>query len=198
MNRPLLVGITGGIGAGKSVISKIFKSLGTLVYDADSRAKWLMSHSENLQSAVKVLFGEESYKDGGLNREHIASLAYHTPKLLTQLNALVHPEVDRDFNEWVSKNSSQPYLVKEAALLFETGSYKRLDKVILVIAQKKDRLERVLSRDSHRSEEDILAIMDKQLQDEKKQEKADIVLINDGSTLLIPQILKLHEQFSTQ
>ncbi|MCP4460651.1 MAG: dephospho-CoA kinase [Cytophagales bacterium] len=196
MNRPLLVGITGGIGAGKSIVTKIFKTFGVLVYDADSRAKWLMANSESLTHSVQKLFGEESYSDEKLNRTHIAALAFHTPKLLDQLNALVHPEVERDLNEWVSKNSEQPYLVKEAALIFETGSYTKLDRIILVTAPKDVRIERVLSRDTHRSKEDTLAIMDKQLTDEEKRAKADIELINDGSTLLIPQILKLHEQFS--
>lgn len=194
MSRPLLVGITGGIGAGKSVISKIFKSLGTPIYDADSRAKWLMSHSENLTSSVQVLFGEDSYQDGELNRKHIASLAFHKPKLLTQLNALVHPEVERDFGNWVLENSSNPYLIKEAALLFEIGFYAKLDKLILVTASKEIRIERVLARDTHRNKKDIEAIMGKQLSDEEKKEKADIVLTNDGTTLLIPKILKLHEE----
>jgi len=198
MSRPLLVGITGGIGAGKSVLTKIVETLGVPIYDADSRAKWLMSNSDNLKSAVRVLFGEESYVDGKLNREHIGSIVFHKPILLTQLNALVHPEVERDFNAWIEKNSSQPYLVKEAALLFETGSYAALDKIILVTASKELRLERVLARDPHRTEQDVEAIMRKQLSDEEKREKADIVLTNDGTTLLIPQILKLHEQFSSR
>lgn len=196
MSKPLLVGITGGIGAGKSVVARIFKKLGTHIYDADSSAKWLMSHSDNLKSAVQVLFGQESYQDGKLNREHIASLAFHKPILLTQLNSLVHPEVELDFTKWISENSSYRYLMKEAALLFETGSYKKLDQIILVIAPKEVRIKRILARDAHRNQEDIEAIMDKQLSDEQKQAKADIVLSNDGSNLLIPQILKLHEEFS--
>lgn len=196
MSKPLLVGITGGIGAGKSVITKIFATLGVPVYDADSRAKWLMTHSENLISSVKVLFGDESYLDDKLNREHIASLAFHKPVLLTQLNAVVHPEVEQDFEKWVGENSNQPYLLKEAALLFETGSYSHLDKVILVTAPKKVRLNRVLARDSHRKEEDVEAIMGKQWLDAVKESKADIILPNDGTTLLTPKILKLHEEFS--
>ena len=196
MSKPLLVGITGGIGAGKSLVAKVFETLGTPVYNADGRAKWLMTHSENLISAIKVLFGDESYVNSELNRVHISSLAFHRPKLLSQLNSLVHPEVENDFENWVSENASHQYLLKEAALLIETGSSEKLDKLILVTAPEEVRMERVLGRDNHRSKEDTAAIMQKQLSDEEKKKKSDIVLINDGTTLHIPQILKLHEEFS--
>lgn len=195
MNKPFLVGITGGIGAGKSIVSNIFKSLGVPVYDADYRAKWLMTNSENLKPSIEMLFGEESYQDGKLNRKHVAALAFYKPALLSKLNVLVHPKVEQDFNEWVNENFSHPYVMKEAALLFETTSYTRLDKVILVLAPKDVRLKRVFSRDTHRSKDEIKAIMDKQLPDKEKKEKADIILSNNETTLLIPQLLKLHEQF---
>ncbi len=196
MSRPLLVGITGGIGAGKSVIAKIFNCLGTPIYDADARAKWLMSNSENLISATVDLFGDESYVDGHLNREFIASVVFNNPTLLTKLNELVHPSVESDFNRWISENSACPYLVKEAALLFETESYLKLDKLILVTAPLEIKMKRILERDPQRTEDEVKAIMNKQLSDEKKVDKSDIVLCNDGSNLLIPQILKLHGEFS--
>ena len=196
MSKSLLVGITGGIGAGKSVVSKVFQIIGTPVYNADIRAKWLMTNSENLISSIKVLFGDESFIDNELNRAHISSLAFHKPKLLTQLNALVHPEVERDFEKWVSENTNHSYLLKEAALLVDTGYSDRLDKLILVTAPREIRMKRVLARDSHLTIEDATAIMQKQLSDEEKEKKSDVVLVNDGTALLVPQILKLHEEFS--
>lgn len=198
MNKPLLVGITGGIGAGKSTIAKIFSTLGIHIYDSDSRAKDLMVESDNIKSALRVLFGDESFVDGRLNRKLIAQKSFNEPKLLTQLNELVHPIVSEDFKTWVQSHSSEKYLIKEAALLFETGSYKQLDKVLLVTAPEDTRIKRVVSRDSHRTEEDVRAIMAKQLPEEEKEALADVVLRNDDSGLMIPQVLKLHEQFSKQ
>ncbi|MEQ9231899.1 MAG: dephospho-CoA kinase [Cyclobacteriaceae bacterium] len=198
MNKPLLVGITGGIGAGKSTIAKIFSILGIHIYDSDSRAKDLMVESDNIKSALRVLFGDESFVDGHLNRQLIAQKSFNEPKLLTQLNELVHPIVSEDFKTWVQSHSSEKYLIKEAALLFETGSYKQLDKVLLVTAPEDTRIKRVVSRDSHRTEEDVRAIMAKQLPEEEKEALADVVLRNDDSGLMIPQVLKLHEQFSKQ
>ncbi len=197
MNKPKLVGITGGIGAGKSVVTKIFATLGVPVYDADGQAKWLMSHSKNLISAIKVLFGDQSFTDGQLNRQHIAKKAFDEPKLLAQLNALVHPEVEKDFRQWIEQNKDEPYLIKEAALLFEVGSYKKLDFNILISADEDIRIERVLERDQHRTRKDVLSIMSRQLPDEEKRPLADVVLQNDGTTLLIPQVLTLHERFSS-
>ena len=196
MSKPLLVGITGGIGAGKSLIAKVFESLGTSVYNADTRAKWLMTNSRNIISAIKVIFGDESYIGNELNRVHISSLAFHKPKLLTQLNALVHPEVELDFENWVDQNIRHRYLLKEASLLIEAGSCEKLDKLILVTAPENIRMKRILSRDNHRTEQDTEAIMRKQLSDEEKKKKSDIILANNGTFLLIPQILKLHEEFS--
>ncbi len=192
------MGITGGIGAGKSTIAKIFCILGIHIYDSDSRAKDLMVESDNIKSALRVLFGDESFVDGRLNRKLIAQKSFNEPKLLTQLNELVHPIVNEDFKTWVQSHSSEKYLIKEAALLFETGSYKQLDKVMLVTAPEDTRINRVVSRDSHRTEEDVRAIMAKQLPEEEKEALADVVLRNDDSGLMIPQVLKLHEQFSKQ
>lgn len=196
MNRPLLIGITGGIGAGKSVIARVFEILGVPVYDADSRAKELMAESESLKSAIKVLFGEQSFKDGAINRKHIASKAFQNPKLLAQLNELIHPRVKEDFENW-SNDQKNPYVLKEAALLFETGSYRQLDQVILVTASESTRLKRVSKRDSHRSEDDIRAIMSRQWSDEKKVKMAHHVLNNDNSALVLPEVMRLHEGFMT-
>lgn len=197
MSKPLLVGITGGIGAGKSTVAKIFTTLGVPHYDSDARAKYLMTSSPNIQSGLRVLFGDESFVNGKLNRELIAEKSFKDPKLLAQLNELVHPEVGRDFQNWVKENASQKYLLKEAALIFETGIHKTLDKVILVTAPEDVRIDRVLKRDSHRSKADVQSIISKQMPESEKEKRADVVLRNDDSELLIPQVLELHEQFSS-
>ena len=196
MNKPKVVGVTGGIGAGKSLVSKIFSSLGVPVYDADSNAKLLMVSDEELKQSIIDLFGPESYINQDLNREWIGKKAFSNPDLLKQLNHLVHPAVQRHFTKWVEQHLDSRYVLKEAALLVENESYKKLDHLIVVSAPENIRIERVLKRDSHRSEEDVRAILEKQLLEEEKIDKADFVLTNDGQSLLIPEILKLHEQFS--
>ena len=189
-----LIGITGGIGAGKSEIARVFDSLGVPVYDADVHAKRLMNESENLRSAIQILFGEKSFKKDELDRTYIASKAFHAPKLLEKLNTLVHPIVRADFEHW-SFQQSAPYVLKEAALLFETGGYKQLDQVILVVANDEIRLQRVQKRDIHRSEKDIRAIMKRQWSDDQKRQLADHILENDNSQMILAQILQLHQKF---
>ena len=195
--RPLLIGITGGIGAGKSIVCRVFKSLGTPVYDADTSAKWLMNESPKLKSQIIELFGDKAYSsDGVLNNKFIAGEVFHVKDKLKILNSFVHPAVKQDFEHWVEKHPTEKYVLKEAALLIEAGSYKDLDQLILVTAPKEIRIKRVLERDLHRDREQVLAIIDKQLTDDLKAEKAQHVLVNDGKTMLLPQILGLHQTFN--
>ncbi len=192
----MLVGVTGGIGAGKSIICKIFQCLGVPVYQADDRARWLMTHDTSLISEIKLHFGPSAYlKDGRLNSAFLASEVFHDKKKLNRLNNLVHPKVGEDFENWVKENRQLPYLIKEAALLFESGSYKELDKVINVDAPVDVRKKRVAARDKHRTEADIQAIMDRQLGDEQRKTMADFVITNNNHDLVIPQVLALHRQF---
>ena len=194
--KPLLIGITGGIGAGKSIVCKVFDVLGIPVYDADSRAKQLMVKDALLVDHIKALFGEKAYDDAGkLDNQLIASKVFKDKEKLSQLNSYVHPAVKKDFEKWVDENKNQKYLIKEAALLIEAGSYKSLDKLIVVTAPKDIKIERVLNRDTHRDLEQVEAIMQKQLSDEEKIAKADYILKNDGVEMLLPQILALHYQF---
>jgi dephospho-CoA kinase len=155
-----------------------------------------MNNNDTLRQQVTQLFGPESYVNGDLNRELVGKKAFHNPDLLQQLNAFVHPAVAKDFAEFVSHNSSKKYVVKEAALLIESGSYKALDHLIVVTAPLDMRIRRVSARDEHRSVSDIEAIISKQLSDDERINKANTVIHNDGTSLLIPQVLKLHEQFS--
>ncbi|MBV6644721.1 MAG: dephospho-CoA kinase [Cyclobacteriaceae bacterium] len=189
-SNPIQVGLTGGIGAGKTTVRKIFKVLGVPCYDADSRARFLMSHDSTIIEKVKSLFGPKAYNGSELNRKYISDIAFHTPEKLHSLNQLVHPRVGEDFSAWVSEQSS-PYVIKEAALLVESGSYKELDSMIVVTAPEALRTQRVLERDKHRSLVDIQAIMEKQSSDEEKQAVAQYQVSNDGTQMVIPQVLKI-------
>lgn len=192
MNKPLLVGLTGGIGSGKTTVSRIFASLGVPVYYADDRGKWLMSHDDQLKAAVTETFGSESYNEAGeLNREYLAQRVFSNDEELQRLNGLVHPVVGRDFRSWVDGHADESYLIKEAALIFEGGSYKQLDKVINVSATRETRLHRVLLRDLQRSREQVLSIMEKQLSENERKRRSDYLIDNNGTKLLIPQVLEV-------
>lgn len=197
MSKPLQIGITGGIGSGKSLICKIFGCLGVPVYDADSHAKELMTTDGILISDIKKEFGVLSYSvDGGLNREYLSKKVFNDPERLRTLNALVHPRVGHDFNRWVEQRRGYPYVLKEAALLYESGGYKSLDKVIVVYANEALRIQRVLKRDPHRTADQVRAIIRNQMPEEEKLKRADFTVRNDETTLLIPQIVSLHQRFT--
>ncbi len=194
MSEVKKIGITGGIGSGKSIICRVFAVLGAPVYDADSRAKWLMVHDALLVEQIVQLFGSQSYREGALNREYLASRVFTNQEDMDRLNALVHPSVARDFEAWCG-GQTFPYILKEAALLFETGSYRQMNKVVLVTAPESVRTQRVLARDAHRKARDVEAIMRKQWSDDIKAAQAYVVLNNDGRKLMLPQILELHQSF---
>ena len=195
-NKPPLIGITGGIGSGKSTVCKIIESLGYKVYYADDRGKWLMSNDLHLKEQIKSLFGEESYVDGELNRKHIADIVFKSSESIKQLNVLIHPAVAEDLKKWLHENNHERLLFDEAALLFETGSYRRMDKVILVTAPEETRIRRVVSRDAHRDEKDVQEIMSQQMKDEEKIPLADYIFVNDGRQSLIKQVMDLLAQLN--
>jgi len=192
----LKVGITGGIGSGKTTVCKIFETLGIPIYYADDRAKWLMVNSPALQTGITNLFGKESYNEAGqLNRAYIGGIAFKHPKKLQKLNALVHPAVFVDGENWQQEQMilQAPYTLKEAALLYESGSHKFLDKMIVVTAPEALRIERVMKRDGL----DKTAVQDRiarQMPEEEKVAQADYIINNDGQQLLIPQVLDIHQQ----
>lgn len=189
------IGITGGIGSGKSLVSRIFNLLGVPVYDADSRAKSIMTTDGILVSQIKKEFGVLSYRaDGGLNREYLAEHVFGDAEKLKRLNSLVHPRVGEDFTRW-AKEQSSAYVLKEAALLFEAGSNTALSKIIVVSAPEALRINRVLQRDKHRTVQQVKDIIRNQLEEEKKLKLADYIIVNDESKPLIPQVLELHKQF---
>lgn len=195
--KPKLVGITGGIGSGKSTVAKIFEILGIPVYYADDRAKSLMNHDSELKKQIIQEFGEESYtSDGDINRKYLASTVFSDPEKVKKINSLVHPAVGRDFEIWASIQST-PYVLKEAALIFETEGEKKLDAVINVSSPLKIRVNRVLMRDPHRSLEQINQIIDQQIPDEDKNERADFVIKNTENKMLIPQVLEIHQKLQS-
>jgi dephospho-CoA kinase len=197
MGKPLQIGITGGIGSGKSLVCKIFNALGAPTYDADSRAKMVMTTDGILVDAIKKEFGILTYDAKGvLNRQYLANNVFNQPDKLKRLNELVHPRVALDYEQWVGSQADVKYVLKEAALLFESGSYQSLDKIIVVTAPETLRVQRVLVRDPHRGIEQTKEIIRNQLAEEEKIKRADYVIANDETTLLIPQVLKLHLQFS--
>jgi len=192
----LKVGITGGIGSGKTTICRIFETLGIPVFYADAVAKDIMVKDSILIQGVKDAFGKESYLPGGLlNNKHIAGIVFNDADQLAKLNAMVHPAVFRAFDRWVTQlPKGAPYILKEAALLFESGSYKMCDKNILVIAPLELKLHRVMERDGVTAEQ-VKARMDKQFTDEKKIQMADHLIKNNETDSIINQVMELHELF---
>ena len=192
----LKIGITGGIGSGKTIICKVFETLGIPVFYADTVAKEIMVSDEILVNGVKEAFGSESYTaEGILNNKHIAGIVFNNTEQLAKLNKLVHPAVFRAFDNWVEQiPPSVPYILKEAALLFESGSYKMCDQNILVVAPEETRLQRVMRRDGVTSEQ-VKARMDKQLADTVKIKLTDHIIYNNETDSLIIQVTRLHQLF---
>lgn len=191
----LKIGITGNIGSGKTTVSKVFEILGVPVFYADDAAKKVMTHDPLLVGQLINAFGAGSFfSDGALNRKHIADIVFKDEAQLQLLNSLVHPAVFRSFNQWVANIKNVPYVLKEAALLFESDSYKMCDQTILVTAPLELRINRVMQRDGLQRA-DILNRENKQFTEEKKKTLANFIIKNDDTELVIPQVLELHDVF---
>ena len=190
----LKIGITGGIGAGKSTVAGIFKVLGVPVFDADATAKSILNTDPILREQVIAAFGSETYKNGLLDRKYLATLVFNNPNQLAKLNALVHPATIAAANKWASGYTNKPYIIKEAALLFEAGTYVGLDYIIGVTAPVELRIARVMARDQV-SREEVLSRMQHQLDDTEKMQRCDFVIDNNEASLVIPEVLALHARF---
>jgi dephospho-CoA kinase len=189
----LRIGLTGGIGSGKTTVAKIFLALGIPVYFADDAAKRLMSADAELKKLIIQHFGEAAYQQGQPNRKFLAGIVFNDPKKLELLNSLVHPATIQDAERWIQQQTS-PYIIKEAALLFESGADKHLDHIIGVYAPEDLRIKRVMERDGLSSEE-IRKRIRRQMNEDEKMKRCDIIIHNNETEPVLPQVLKLHEKF---
>ncbi|MGG7663076.1 dephospho-CoA kinase [Dyadobacter sp. BHUBP1] len=195
MDRPLLIGITGGIGSGKSMVCRLFECLDIPIYYADSRAKWLTNNDREIRKKVIALLGNEAYNSNGMyDTRFVASKVFKNEPLLKKLNAIIHPVVLRDTQNWVVQHAGAPYVVKEAAIMARAGQANAVDVVVVVEAPVALRIQRILERDK-RPEQEIRAIIERQVSDESRREIADYIVNNDDASELIPQVLHLHELF---
>ena len=188
----LKLGITGGIGSGKTTVAKVFEVLGIPVYYADDAAKRLMNTDEKLKEKIQLQFGNDVYKDGRLDRKYLAEIVFKNPEKLQLLNALVHPATLKDAERWM-QDQSTAYSLKEAALIFESGAQEQLDYVIGVTAPAPLRIQRTMQRDGITREE-VIARMDKQMDETIKMKLCDFVIKNEEQEMLIPQVLQMHEK----
>lgn len=188
----LKIGLTGGIGSGKSTVAKVFETLGIPVYYADDAAKRLMNEDEELKQKLKEQFGDDIYSHDGLNKKKLANIVFNAPDKLAVLNQLIHPATIRDAAVWLNAQTS-PYAIKEAALIFESGAQQELDHVIGVTAPAPLRIQRTMQRDGVTREE-VIARMDRQMNETIKMKLCDFVIRNDEQELLLPQVLALHEK----
>lgn len=189
----LKIGITGGIGSGKTTVCNTLRNLGVPIFTSDEVGKRILNEDEEVKKQVQEAFGSDMYNSRGeLNREQMAALVFNNPVALDELNAMIHPKVKEAFEEWCLDQDKSPYVVKEAAILFESGSYYDLDKVVNVFAPKEDRIKRVMKRDQT-DEESVKKRMRFQYTDEERNDLADFILLNEEGVDLLPQVMELHE-----
>ena len=194
----LKVGVTGGIGSGKSTVSRFFSALGVPVYDSDQRAKSLMQYDNSIRSKIKIEFGDNAYHKNELNRSYLAEIVFKNESKLKQLNAIVHPVVKTDFINWLSQNSNAKFIIKEAAIMIESGAYKDLDKLIVVNASMNQKIKWIKQRD-HLSLEDIKNRIQNQLSDEIRNQYADFIIENNSSKReLKQQVLSVYNKLIDQ
>ena len=192
----LKIGITGGVGSGKTTVAKVFQTFGIPIFMADAEAKRLMQDNESLKNAIKSVFGDSIYQDGQLGKKELAALIFNNEAALAKINSLVHPAVQQAFEKWCS-NQSVKYVLKEAAILFESGADKDLDLVICVSAPDDLRVQRARTRDGT-TEEQVQERMAQQWEQAKKIALSDYHIVNDEQQLLLPQIIKVHQAILDQ
>lgn len=190
----LKIGLTGGIGSGKSTVAKVFEVLGMPVYYADDAAKKLMNEEGSLKQQIQKIFGATAYRNGQLDRKYVADIVFKKPDKLQLLNALVHPATINDAQKWMQRQRTS-YAIKEAALIFESGAQQQLDYVIGVYAPTPLRIQRTMQRDGI-TEEEVIARINKQLDENSKMQLCDFVIVNDEEQLLIPQVVEVHKKIT--
>ena len=189
--NPYLIGITGGIGSGKSTVSQIISHLGYKVYDSDARAHEIINDNKLIKDKLIESFGSDIYQDSKFNKEYVSKLIFNDESAKTKINSIVHPEVINDFKNWVKENKIEKFLFKESALLFESSSYKDLDKTVYIYCDKDIRIERIKIRDPHRSRNEIEKIINNQISSDEANKLTDYNLVNDERKLLLPKVVKL-------
>lgn len=188
INKPKIIGITGGIGSGKTTAAKYFEALGFPLYNSDQRARMIQNNNPEVIQAIKNVFGDESYTSEGMNRPYIASKTFKDKELLQQLNAIVHPAVFKDFKDWIEQQHTD-FVIKEAAILIESGSYKDCDLIISVIADQEIRITRTIERDGL-TREQVEARMKNQLSDEERKEYSDYIIDNSQDLMHLQKQVK--------
>jgi len=188
----VVVGLTGGIGSGKTTILKCFQSIGVPVYIADEEAKALMNRSKVIRRKLIDLFGSDAYKDGTLNRPYLASQIFNDRSVLSKMNAIVHPKVAAHFKRWLKKQNAD-YVIKEAAIIFENNLENQYNYIITVVADEALRIQRVIKRDNS-SEEKVKSIIKNQLSDAEKIKKSDFVILNNNLEDAKKQVFKIHKE----
>lgn len=188
----LKVGLTGGIGSGKSTVAKVFEVLGIPVFVSDDAGKWLLQEDPGVRAQVIAAFGEGVYPGGRVDRHALGRLVFRDPERLARLNAIVHPAVRAAFAAW-AREQDAPYVVNEAAVLIESGGHTAMDHLVVVTAPEADRIRRVMARD-HVDAEHVRARLRNQLSETERTAHADTVIVNDGKAMVIPQVLALHER----
>ena len=191
----LKIGLTGGIGSGKTLTSTIFRELGVPVYVADAEARRLMETNQTVMNDVMQLFGPEAYSNGKLNSSNLAEIVFRDPDLLEKLNRIVHPAVRKDFETWSEQHTEKAYVVEEAAILFESGGNAFMDYTIFMKADREQRILRVMNRDNV-SREQVEHRIARQMPDVEKEKLSDFIIYNDNDSMILPQIVDLHHRFS--
>ena len=189
--NPYLIGITGGIGSGKSTVSQIISHLGYKVYNSDARAHEIINDNKLIKDKLIESFGSDIYQGSKLNKRYVSKLIFNDESAKNKINSIVHPEVIDDFKNWVKENIIEKFLFKESALLFESSSYKDLDRTVYVYSDRKIRIERVKKRDPHRSRNEIEKIIQNQISSDEANKLTDYKLVNDEKKLLLPKVVKL-------
>lgn|SRR5690554_1621157 len=196
----LKIGITGGMGSGKSTVCNIFRNLGVPIFTADDEGKRLLNEDPTTRKQVIEMFGRDMYTSEGLiDRKRMGQLVFNSPVDLEKLNGIIHPKVKQAFESWAELHYQKPYVIKEAAILFETGYYQDLDKVVNVFAPREQRMQRIVKRDES-SVEDVKRRMRFQFSDDERNELADFIILNEDGMQenLLPQVMELHEVFLSE
>lgn len=195
-NKIFKLGVTGGIGSGKTTVCRVFGVLGIPVFSADTEAREVMDIDTGIMLRINTIAGKNLYSTGTLDRTELARLIFNNSSLLDKVNALVHPVVFSRFREWVRKQDA-PYVIMEAAILFESGAHKIVDRILTVVAPVEERIERVIGRTSL-SRDQVIERMRNQISDEERISLSDYVINNSENDMVIPEILKIHEELLSQ